>query len=177
MENSPSVTYINVSHPAFFFLEEDDFFSKIICFFFLNVAVDTSSTHHSLIDLGPSSPNNGVTIKREPVEHKPLLHNILSAQQPHLGPAHVSLLTAHRTNAYTTNTNGKSPGMVPYYQIMFFGVLNRAITVKTFVFLFSVWSSEKPGNKKPFTFNIITESDKWLNIYFTYPDRKKKGKG
>ncbi|KAK6636945.1 hypothetical protein RUM43_010609 [Polyplax serrata] len=70
--------------------------------------VDTSSTHHSLIDLGPSSPNGGITIKREPIEHKPLLHNILSTQ-PHLGPGHVSLLTAHRTNAYTTNTNGKKP--------------------------------------------------------------------
>ena len=75
---------------------------------FVVVSVDTSSTHHSLIDLGPSSPNGGgITIKREPVEHKPLLHNILSAQPPHLGPGHVSLLMAHRTNAYTTNTNGK----------------------------------------------------------------------
>lgn len=79
----------------------------MMIFFSFLFAVDTSSTHHSLIDLGPSSPNGGVTIKREPVEHKPLLHNILSAQPPHLGPAHVSLLTAHRTNAYTTNTNGK----------------------------------------------------------------------
>ncbi|KAL0276028.1 UNVERIFIED_CONTAM: hypothetical protein PYX00_003706 [Menopon gallinae] len=74
--------------------------------------LDTSSTHHSLIDLGPSSPNGGVTIKREPVEHKPLLHNILSAQ-PHLGPAHVSLLTAHRTNSYTTTTTAATNGSLP----------------------------------------------------------------
>lgn len=70
---------------------------------FLSVLVDTSG-HHGLLDLGPPSPHHGVTIKREPLEHKPLLHNILSAQSH---PAHLSLLTGHRTTAYTTNTNGK----------------------------------------------------------------------
>ncbi|KAJ9591344.1 hypothetical protein L9F63_002102, partial [Diploptera punctata] len=63
---------------------------------------------HSLLELGPASPSPP-PVKREPPEHKALLHNILS-QHPHMAtPAHVALLTAHRTTPYTTSTTGSLP--------------------------------------------------------------------
>ncbi|XP_068082850.1 ecdysone-induced protein 74EF isoform X2 [Anabrus simplex] len=64
---------------------------------------------HSLLELGPASPSPP-PVKREPPEHKALLHGILSQQHHLSSPAvHAALLTAHRTSAYTTSTTGSLP--------------------------------------------------------------------
>ena len=72
------------------------------------VTVDTTEMPgpHSLLELGAASPSPP-PVKREPPEHKALLHNILSQHQHMTAPAHVALITAHRTTPYTTSTTGK----------------------------------------------------------------------
>lgn len=62
---------------------------------YLDTAVPGS---HALLDLGVTSPSPP-PVKREPPEHKALLHGIIS-QHPH---------TAHRPSAYTTSTTGSLP--------------------------------------------------------------------
>jgi hypothetical protein len=62
------------------------------------VAVDTAVPgSHALLDLGVTSPSPP-PVKREPAEHKALLHGIIG-QHPHM---------AHRPAAYTTSTTGKA---------------------------------------------------------------------
>lgn len=62
---------------------------------YLDTAVPGS---HALLDLGVTSPSPP-PVKREPPEHKALLHGIVG-QHPHM---------AHRPSAYTTSTTGSLP--------------------------------------------------------------------
>jgi hypothetical protein len=65
---------------------------------FVCVAVDTAVPgSHALLDLGVTSPSPP-PVKREPPEHKALLHGIIG-QHPHM---------AHRPSAYTTSTTGNA---------------------------------------------------------------------
>ena len=69
---------------------------RYIIFALLFVTVDTAVPgSHALLDLGVTS-SSPPPVKREPPEHKALLHGIIS-QHPH---------TAHRPSAYTTSTTG-----------------------------------------------------------------------
>jgi len=87
---------LRLPHQSRFIIHSSRIISDAIIFALVFVTVDTAVPgSHALLDLGVTSPSPP-PVKREPPEHKALLHGIIS-QHPH---------TAHRPSAYTTSTTG-----------------------------------------------------------------------